>query len=98
MGYVVNEVGGQRVRDYLNSAQRALDEAERVANEATQKRAENQRAALVTGTRQQEIIHFQQELMRDLWATPHNKWNDHQQTLYAAIEMAYAQFRGAKDE
>lgn len=98
MGYFVNEVSGRRISEYLNSAQRAVEDAERAAEEARVKRAARQEAHYRVEMGQQDVLHFQQELMRDLWATRHDKWDDHQQKLYADIAEAYRKFRGAKND
>ena len=98
MGYFVSEVSGRRISEYLNSAQRAVEDAERAAEEARVKRAAQQEAHHRVEMGQQDVIYFQQELMRDLWATRHDKWDDHQQKLYADIAEAYRKFRGAKND
>jgi len=98
MGYFYSEVSGQRISEYLNSAQRAVEDAERAAEEARVKRAAQQQAHYRVEMGQQDILHFQQELMRDLWATRHDKWDAHQQKLYADIEAAYRTYRSATNE
>ena len=98
MGYFVSEVSGQRISEYLNSAQRAVEDAERAAEEARAKRAEECQAAHARDMAQQDVIFFQQELLRDLWAKPKHKWDDHERQLYADIEKAYAKYRSATNE
>ena len=98
MGYFVSEVSGQRISEYLNSAQRAVEDAERAAEEAQAKRAEERQAGYARDMAQQDVIYFQQELLRDLWAKPKHKWDDHERQLYADIAAAYAKYRSATNE